>query len=126
MRQDVSVLVVDDYSTMRRIMRNLLAQIGFANVEEAEDGASALKKLQERSFNLIISDWNMMPMSGLDLLREVRAREELSSLPFIMITAANEAKDVMVAKEAGVNYYIVKPFTAETLKKKIDTALNAA
>jgi len=126
LRQDVSVLVVDDYSTMRRIMRNLLAQIGFANVEEAEDGASALKKLQEKSFDLIISDWNMMPMSGLDLLREVRAREELSSLPFIMITAANEAKDVMVAKEAGVNYYIVKPFTAETLKKKIDTALNAA
>lgn len=126
MRQNVSVLVVDDYSTMRRIMRNLLGQIGFSNVEEAEDGTSALKKLQEKSFDLVISDWNMMPMSGLDLLREVRASEALAGLPFIMITAANEAKDVLAAKEAGVNYYIVKPFTAETLKKKIETALNAA
>ncbi len=127
MRQDVrSVLVVDDYSTMRRIMRNLLGQIGFQNIEEAEDGASALKKLHEKSFDLVISDWNMMPMSGLDLLREVRADAALSALPFIMITAANEAKDVLVAKEAGVNHYIVKPFTVATLQRKIEVVLSAA
>ncbi|HUK58396.1 MAG TPA: response regulator [Stellaceae bacterium] len=121
-----SVLVVDDYSTMRRIMRNLLGQIGFQNVEEAEDGESALKKLHEKNFDLVISDWNMVPMSGLDLLRELRADTQLRDMPFIMVTAANETKDVVAAKEAGVNFYIVKPFTAETLRKKIDTVLSAA
>jgi two-component system, chemotaxis family, chemotaxis protein CheY len=121
-----TVLVVDDYSTMRRIMRNLLGQIGFQNVEEAEDGESALKKLHERNFDLVISDWNMEPMSGLDLLRELRADTQLRDMPFIMVTAANETKDVIAAKAAGVNYYIVKPFTAETLRKKIDTVLSAA
>ncbi len=121
-----TVLVVDDYSTMRRIMRNLLGQIGFQNVEEAEDGESALKKLHEKNFDLVISDWNMAPMSGLDLLRELRADTQLRDTPFIMVTAANETKDVIAAKTAGVNFYIVKPFTAETLRKKIDTVLSAA
>ena len=119
-----TVLIVDDYSTMRRILRNLLSQIGFRNVEEAEDGSSALKKLHEKNFDLVISDWNMMPMSGLDLLRELRSDTQLSAMPFIMVTAANETKDVIAAKDAGVNYYIVKPFTAETLRKKIDTVFN--
>jgi two-component system, chemotaxis family, chemotaxis protein CheY len=119
-----NVLIVDDYSTMRRIMRNLLGQIGFQNIEEAEDGASALKKLHERNYDLVISDWNMMPMSGLDLLRELRGDAQLREMPFIMVTAANETKDVIAAKEAGVAYYIVKPFTAETLRKKIDTVLS--
>jgi two-component system chemotaxis response regulator CheY len=127
MRQgERSVLVVDDYSTMRRIMRNLLGQIGFQHIEEAEDGESALKKLHEKSFDLVISDWNMMPMSGLELLRELRADAQFRDMPFIMVTAANETKDVVAAKEAGVHYYIVKPFTAETLRKKIETVLSAA
>ncbi len=127
MRQDErTVLIVDDYSTMRRIMRNLLGQIGFKNIEEAEDGESALKKLHEKSFDLVISDWNMNPMSGLDLLRELRADAQFHDMPFIMVTAANETKDVIAAKAAGVNFYIVKPFTAETLRKKIDTVLSAA
>jgi two-component system, chemotaxis family, chemotaxis protein CheY len=121
-----NVLVVDDYSTMRRIMRNLLVQIGITHVDEAEDGASALKKLHEKRFDLIISDWNMTPMSGLDLLREIRADKGLCHMPFIMVTAANDSKDVMTAKEAGVDNYIIKPFTAETLRKKIDTILSAA
>jgi len=125
-REERTVLVVDDYSTMRRIMRNLLGQIGFQNIDEAEDGASALKKLREKNFDLVISDWNMVPMSGLDLLRELRGDTQLRDMPFIMVTAANETKDVIAAKAAGVNYYIVKPFTAETLRKKIDTVLSAA
>lgn len=125
-RDEQYVLVVDDYSTMRRIMRNLLNRIGFVNIEEAEDGASALKRLREKPFDLVISDWNIIPMSGLDLLRQLRADERLCAMPFIMVTAANETKDVIAAKEAGVNNYIVKPFTVETLRKKIDTVFNAA
>ena len=125
-RDDLSILVVDDYATMRRIMRNLLRQIGISQVEEAEDGKSALEKLRSSTFDLIISDWNMLPMSGLDLLKEVRASTDLGALPFIMITAANTAENVVEAKEAGVSNYIVKPFTAETLRRKIDAVLGAA
>jgi two-component system, chemotaxis family, chemotaxis protein CheY len=125
-QDDRFVLVVDDYPTMRRLMRNLLAELGFANVEMAEDGRSALKKLRERPFDLVISDWNMMPMSGLDLLRIVREDDDLKDLPFIMITAANTAENVVAAKEVGVNGYIVKPFTAETLQRRIDSVLGTA
>jgi len=125
-QDDRYVLVVDDYGTMRRIMRNLLAEIGITNVEEAEDGRSALKKLRERPFDLVISDWNMMPMSGLDLLRIVRADDDLKHLPFIMITAVNLVENVVAAKEVGVNGYIVKPFSSGTLKKRIDSVLGAA
>ena len=114
------VLVVDDYNTMVRIIRNLLRQIGFEDVDEANDGASALAKLRARRYGLIISDWNMEPMSGYDLLREVRADGDLSSLPFIMVTAESKTENVIAAKKAGVSNYIVKPFNAQTLQNKIE------
>jgi two-component system chemotaxis response regulator CheY len=122
---DGKVLVVDDYSTMRRIIRNLLAQIGFADVDEAADGPSALKKLQSGGYTLVISDWNMEPMTGLQLLQEVRGNRQLKALPFIMVTAESKTENVVAAKEAGVSNYIIKPFNAETLKKKIDSVLSA-
>lgn len=118
-----SVLVVDDYNSMRRILRNLLGQIGFNNIEEAEDGASALKKMREHNFGLVISDWNMTPMSGLEFLKEVRADALLKETPFIMITAESKTENVAAAKAAGVSNYVVKPFNADTLRKKIDAAL---
>ena len=118
-----NVLVVDDYGTMRRIIRNLLTQIGFTNIEEAADGAAALGKLREKSFGLVISDWNMEPMTGLQLLQDVRADNKLKPTPFIMVTAESKTENVVAAKEAGVNNYIVKPFNAETLKKKIESVL---
>ncbi len=117
------VLVVDDYNTMRRILRNLLSQIGFSNVEEAEDGSTGLRKLRERQFGLVISDWNMAPMSGLEFLKEVRSDGQLKETPFIMITAESKTENVVAAKEAGVSNYIVKPFNADTLKKKIEAVL---
>jgi two-component system, chemotaxis family, chemotaxis protein CheY len=119
------VLVVDDYNTMRRIIRNLLTQIGFATVEEATDGSEALSKLRDRNYGLVISDWNMEPMTGLQLLQEVRADNRLKTLPFIMITAESKTENVIEAKKAGVNNYIVKPFNADTLKKKIESVLGA-
>ena len=120
------VLVVDDYSTMRRIIRNLLSQIGFADVDEAPDGPTALRKLQAGGFTLVISDWNMEPMTGLQLLQEVRSSAQLKSLPFIMVTAESKTDNVVAAKQAGVSNYIIKPFNAETLKKKIESVLGAA
>jgi two-component system chemotaxis response regulator CheY len=117
------VLVVDDYNTMRRILRNLLSQIGFNNVEEAEDGSTGLRKMRERSFGLVISDWNMQPMSGLEFLKEVRSDGQLKETPFIMITAESKTENVVAAKAAGVSNYIVKPFNADTLKKKIEAVL---
>jgi two-component system chemotaxis response regulator CheY len=119
------VLVVDDYSTMRRIIRNLLAQIGFADVDEAPDGPTALRKLQTGGFTLCISDWNMEPMTGLQLLQEVRGCAQLKDLPFIMVTAESKTDNVVAAKAAGVSNYIIKPFNAETLKKKIESVLGA-
>ena len=113
------VLVVDDYNTMIRIIRNLLRQLGFGDVDEANDGASALAKMRTRRYGLVISDWNMEPMSGYDLLKEVRADERLGKTPFIMITAESKTENVIAAKRAGVNNYIVKPFNAETLQHKI-------
>lgn len=121
--QNMRILIVDDYKTMLRIIRNLLKQLSFDNIEDAMDGSSALQKLREKEFGLIISDWNMEPMTGLELLKEVRADEKLKSLPFIMITAESKAENVIVAKKAGVSNYIVKPFNAETLKTKIVSVL---
>ncbi|MDQ0304574.1 two-component system chemotaxis response regulator CheY [Ancylobacter polymorphus] len=115
------VLVVDDYKTMVRIIRNLLKQIGFEDVDEASDGVEALSKLKERQYGLVISDWNMEPMTGYELLKQVRDDSALNALPFIMVTAEAKSENVIAAKKAGVNNYIVKPFNAQTLKSKIET-----
>jgi two-component system chemotaxis response regulator CheY len=114
------ILVVDDYNTMIRIIRNLLKQIGFENVDDASDGSAALAKMQGKKYGLVISDWNMEPMTGYDLLKEVRASPELSQTPFIMITAESKTENVIAAKKAGVSNYIVKPFNAATLKTKME------
>lgn len=119
------VLVVDDYQTMVRILRNLLKQIGFTDVDDASDGQAALEKLRAKKYGLVISDWNMAPMTGYELLQQVRADAELSSLPFIMVTAEAKTENVVAAKKAGVNNYIVKPFNAETLRSKISTVFGA-
>ena len=117
------VLVVDDYQTMIRIIRNLLNQLGFKNIEEAKDGRQALEKLNSGRFGLVISDWNMEPMTGYELLQQVRASEKLKTTPFIMVTAEPKTENVIAAKKAGVNNYIVKPFNAETLKGKLKSVL---
>jgi two-component system chemotaxis response regulator CheY len=117
----MSVLVVDDYATMIRIIRNLLKQLGFENIDDASDGSAALTKMRAgKRYGLVISDWNMEPMTGYDLLREVRADPNLATTPFIMITAESKTENVIAAKKAGVNNYIVKPFNAATLKTKIE------
>jgi len=123
---NVPVLVVDDYRTMVRIIRNLLRQLGFADVDEATDGTSALSMMREKDYGLIISDWNMEPMTGYELLREIRADARLSQTPFIMVTAESKADNVIAAKKAGVNNYIVKPFNAATLRSKIETIFAGA
>ena len=117
------VLIVDDYKTMLRIVRGLLRQIDFHNVDEASDGAAALEKLRQGNFGLVISDWNMAPMTGLQLLQAVRADTRLRATPFIMITAESKTENVIAAKQAGVSNYIVKPFNAETLQSKIEKVL---
>ncbi len=122
----MNVLIVDDYRTMLRIIRNLLKQIDFDNVDEATDGVQALTKLRAGNFGLVISDWNMEPMTGLQLLTEVRGDAKLKDTPFIMITAESKAENVVAAKAAGVSNYIVKPFNAETLKSKIEKVLGNA
>ena len=113
------ILVVDDYKTMVRIIRNLLKQLGFNNIDDANDGSTALDRLRDRQYGLVISDWNMAPMTGLQLLKEVRADGALKGTPFIMVTAESKTENVVAAKEAGVNNYIVKPFNAATLKTKM-------
>lgn len=117
------VLVVDDYQTMVRIIKNLLKQLGFENVDEAADGREALGKIKSKKYGLVISDWNMEPMTGYELLREVRSDEALKATPFIMVTAESKTENVIAAKKAGVNNYIVKPFNAQTLKMKIASVL---
>ena len=117
------ILIVDDYKTMLRIIRNLLRQLGFNNVDEASDGATALQKLRRGEFGLVISDWNMEPMTGLQLLKEVRSDVKLKGLPFIMVTAESKTENVIAAKKAGVNNYIVKPFNAQTLKTKMTAVI---
>ena len=121
--KSMNILVVDDYKTMLRIIRNLLRQIELNNVEDASDGAEALAKLRAGHFRLVISDWNMEPMSGLQLLQEVRADARLRQLPFIMVTAESKTENVVAAKQAGVSNYIVKPFNAETLREKIEKVM---
>ena len=113
------ILIVDDYKTMLRIVRNLLKQLGFNNVDEATDGAMALEKSRSKQYGLIISDWNMEPMTGYEFLKEVRADNQLKATPFIMVTAESKTDNVVAAKKAGVNNYIVKPFNAATLKTKL-------
>jgi two-component system chemotaxis response regulator CheY len=115
------VLVVDDYNTMVRIIRNLLKQLGFQEIDDANDGTSALAKMRERKYGLVISDWNMEPMTGYDLLQQVRSDPKLKKTPFIMVTAESKTENVIAAKKAGVSNYIVKPFNAQTLKSKIDS-----
>src|SRR3712207_6279247 len=122
---DTPVLVVDDYQTMVRIIRNFLKQIGFKDVDDASDGGQALEKLKAKKYGLILSDWNMEPMTGLDLLKAVRADASLAPIPFIMVTAEAKPENVITAKKEGVNNYIVKPFDADTLQKKIEAVLGA-
>ncbi len=117
------ILIVDDYKTMLRIVRNLLQQLGFNNVDEAMDGSQALTMLRGKPYGLVISDWNMEPMTGYQLLKEVRADAKLGELPFIMVTAESKTDNVIAAKKAGVNNYIVKPFNAATLKTKMSAVI---
>jgi two-component system, chemotaxis family, chemotaxis protein CheY len=116
----MKIMVVDDFSTMRRIVKNLLKQLGFENMDEAEDGEQALAKLRNGKFHFIISDWNMPNMTGIELLKNVRSDPELKGIPFLMVTAEADKEKVVEAIKAGVNNYILKPFTAESLKEKMD------
>jgi two-component system chemotaxis response regulator CheY len=118
---NMPVLVVDDYSTMVRIIRNLLRQLGFTDIDDASNGTTALEKMSTKRYGLVISDWNMEPMTGYDLLRQVRSNPQLETTPFIMVTAESKTENVIAAKKAGVNNYIVKPFNAQTLKNKIES-----
>ena len=126
LNKNMRVMIVDDYNTMLRILRNLLRQLDINNVEEATDGEKALDLMRRTAFDLVISDWNMAPMTGLDLLRAVRADEKLRRIPFIMVTAESKTENVITAKQAGVSNYIVKPFNAETLRMKIESVFAKA
>ncbi len=118
----MKILVVDDFSTMRRIVRNLLVELGFTNtlIQEAEDGNAALALLRSQSFDLVVTDWNMPNMTGIDLLRAIRADANLKAMPVLMVTAENNRDQIIAAAQSGVNGYVVKPFTAVTLKEKLD------
>ncbi|MFC1684908.1 chemotaxis response regulator CheY [Pseudomonadota bacterium] len=119
MDKNMKILVVDDFSTMRRIIKNLLRDLGFTNVQEADDGTTALPMLQAGDFDFLVSDWNMPGMTGIDLLRAVRADPKLAALPVLLVTAESKREQIVEAAEAGVNGYVVKPFTAGTLQEKI-------
>ena len=119
------ILVVDDYATMVRIVRNLLKQVGFENVDDASNGEQALEKIKGKSYGLIFSDWNMEPMSGIDLLHKVRSDPATAHIPFIMVTSESKTDNVMAARRAGVSSYLVKPFNAAQLKAKIDQVIGA-
>lgn len=121
--KSMPILIVDDYKTMLRIVRNLLNQLGFTNIDEATDGQMALGKCKEKDYSLIISDWNMEPMSGLDFLKQIRANDRTKGWPFIMVTAESKTENVIIAKKAGVSNYIVKPFNANILKEKLTAVL---
>jgi two-component system chemotaxis response regulator CheY len=122
--RNIRIMIVDDYATMLRILRNLLKQLEFGNVDDASDGEDALRKLKTNGpYDLIISDWNMQPMTGIEFLKQVRADDKIKHIPFIMITAESKAENVVAAKQAGVSNYIVKPFNAETLKTKMSSVL---
>ncbi len=120
MNKDMKILIVDDFSTMRRIIKNLLRDLGFNNTSEADDGNTALPMLQNGSFDFLVTDWNMPGMTGIDLLRAVRADESLAHMPVLMVTAEQKREQIVEAAQAGVNGYIIKPFTAQTLKEKLD------
>ena len=120
MDKDMKILIVDDFSTMRRIIKNLLRDLGFNNTSEADDGQTALPMLKSGSFDFLVTDWNMPGMDGLTLLKTVRADEDLCDMPVLMVTAEAKREQIVVAAEAGVNGYVVKPFTAATLKEKIE------
>lgn len=117
------ILIVDDYRTMLRIVRNLLSKLGFTDIDEAADGSQALAMMKSRQYGLVISDWNMQPMTGFELLKTVRADETLKSVPFIMVTAESKVENVVAARQAGVNNYIIKPFSAAVLKAKLKAVL---
>ena len=120
MDKNMKILIVDDFSTMRRIIKNLLRDLGFNNTDEADDGTTGLPKLQSGNYDFLVTDWNMPGMTGIDLLRAVRADERLKTLPVLMVTAEAKKEQIVLAAQEGVNGYIVKPFTAQTLKEKID------
>jgi two-component system chemotaxis response regulator CheY len=120
LKKDIKILVVDDFSTMRRIIKNLLRDLGFTNVDEADDGKTALPILKQGNVDFLITDWNMPEMSGIDLLKAVRADPKLASIPVLMVTAEAKREQIIAAAQAGVNGYVVKPFTAAVLKEKID------
>lgn len=117
------VLIVDDYATMLRVVKNLLKQIGFDNVDEATDGGAAFQLMKRKKYGLVISDWNMQPVTGIEFLKNVRADPELKGTPFIMVTAESKSQNVIEAKNAGVSNYIVKPFSSDVLKGKIASVL---
>jgi two-component system, chemotaxis family, chemotaxis protein CheY len=123
---NLAILVVDDYNTMVRIIRKLLKQIGYENVDEASNGEEALQKIKAKSYGLIISDWNMEPMTGFDLLKAVRANDATAKTPFILVTAESKPENVLAAQKAGVSNYLIKPFSAPVLKEKIDAVLTPA
>jgi two-component system chemotaxis response regulator CheY len=123
MDKNIKILVVDDFATMRKVIRNLLKQVGYENIAEAEDGVLALRVLKSQKVDLLISDWNMPNMTGLELLKAVRADEDLKTTPFLMVTAEALQDNVIAAVKAGVSNYIVKPFTAEVLNEKITKIL---
>jgi len=118
-QSNLKFLVVDDFATMRRIIRNLLKELGFSNVDEAEDGVNALQKLRNEQFDFVVSDWNMPNMTGIDLLRSIRADDNLKRLPVLMVTAEAKKENIIAAAQAGASGYVVKPFTAATLDEKL-------
>ena len=119
MDKNMKILVVDDFSTMRRIIKNLLKDLGFSNIQEADDGSTALPMLQQGDFDFVVTDWNMPGMQGIDLLRHIRSDDNLKHLPVLMVTAEAKKEQIVAAAQAGVNGYVVKPFTAATLKEKL-------
>lgn len=123
--KSMNVLVVDDYKTMIRIVRSLLQQLGFTNIDDAVDGPTALGMMKQKQYGLVLSDWNMQPMTGLELLKAVRADERTKDVPFIMVTAETKTENVVAARQAGVNNYIIKPFTLAVLKQKLTAVLGA-
>ncbi|GIU03259.1 MULTISPECIES: chemotaxis response regulator CheY [Shewanella] len=120
MDKNMKILIVDDFSTMRRIIKNLLRDLGFNNTQEADDGSTALPMLQKGGFDFVVTDWNMPGMQGIDLLKAIRADDSLKHLPVLMVTAEAKREQIIAAAQAGVNGYVVKPFTAATLKEKLD------
>ena len=124
MVKNMKILIVDDFSTMRRIIKNLLRDLGFNNTQEADDGSTALPMLQKGDFDFVVTDWNMPGMQGIDLLKAIRADDSLKHLPVLMVTAEAKREQIIAAAQAGVNGYVVKPFTAATLKEKLDKYSN--